>query len=80
MKRFFCAIVACLTLVSCLQKGGVTLIPASDFDAVVDGKEVVMYVKPGDKVLMSKYAGTEVKVDSVEYTILRQNDILAIVE
>ncbi len=47
---------------------------------VVDGKEVVMYVKPGDKVLMSKYAGTEVKVDSVEYTILRQNDILAIVE
>ena len=47
---------------------------------VVDGKEVVMYVKPGDKVMMSKYAGTEVKVDGVEYTILRQSDILAIVE
>jgi len=47
---------------------------------VVDGKEIVMYVKPGDKVLMSKYAGTEVKVDGVEYTILRQSDILAIVE
>ena len=47
---------------------------------MVDGKEVAMYVKPGDKVLMSKYAGTEVKVDSEQYTILRQNDILAIVE
>ncbi len=47
---------------------------------IVDGKEVTMYVKPGDKVMMSKYAGTEVKVDGVEYTILRQSDILAIVE
>ena len=47
---------------------------------LVDGKEVVMYVKPGDKVMMSKYAGTEVKVDGEEYTILRQSDILAIVE
>ena len=47
---------------------------------VVDGKEVTMYLKAGDKVLMSKYAGTEVKVDGVEYTILRQSDILAIVE
>ncbi len=47
---------------------------------VVDGKEVVMTVKPGDKVLTSKYSGTEVKVDGEEYTIVRQNDILAIVE
>jgi len=47
---------------------------------VVDGKEVTMYLKAGDKVLMSKYAGTEVKVDGVEYTILRQSDILAVVE
>ena len=47
---------------------------------VVDGKEVTMYRKAGDKVLMSKYAGTEVKIDGVEYTILRQSDILAIVE
>ena len=39
-----------------------------------------MYVKKGDKVLISKYAGTEVKLDGVEYTILRQSDILAIVE
>ncbi|HKM32941.1 MAG TPA: co-chaperone GroES [Oscillospiraceae bacterium] len=46
----------------------------------VDGKEITMHVKVGDKVLMSKYSGTEVKVDSVELTILRQSDILAIVE
>ena len=47
---------------------------------VVDGKEVKMYLKSGDRVLMSKYAGTEVKVDGQEYTILRQDDVLAIVE
>lgn len=47
---------------------------------VVDGEKVEMEVKVGDKVLISKYAGTEVKVDGVEYTILRQSDILAIVE
>ena len=47
---------------------------------VVDGKEIVMEVAVGDKVLISKYAGTEVKVDGEEYTILRQSDILAKVE
>ena len=47
---------------------------------VVDGKEVVMTVKPGDKVLYSKYAGTEVKVDGAEYIIVRQSDLLATVE
>ena len=47
---------------------------------VVDGKEVKMYLKVGDKVLLSKYAGTEVKLDGEDYTILRQSDILAIVE
>lgn len=47
---------------------------------LVDGKEIKMYLKQGDKVLISKYAGTEVKVDGVDYTILRQNDVLAIVE
>ena len=46
----------------------------------VDGKEVQMIVKPGDKVITSKYAGTEIKVDGVEYTIVRQSDILAVVE
>ena len=47
---------------------------------VVDGKEVVMNVKVGDRVITSKYSGTEVKIDGEEYTIVRQNDILAIVE
>ena len=47
---------------------------------VVDGKEVVMNVKVGDKVLCSKYAGSEFKIDGKEVTILRQSDILAIVE
>lgn len=47
---------------------------------VVDGKEVKMEVKVGDKVLISKYAGTEVKFDNQEYTILKQSDILAVVD
>lgn len=47
---------------------------------MVDGKEVTMQVKEGDKVLYSKYAGNEVKVDGEEYIIVKQNDILAIVE
>ena len=47
---------------------------------VVDGKEIVMQVKEGQKVIYSKYAGTEVKLDGEEYIIVRQNDILAIVE
>ena len=48
--------------------------------AVEDGKAIPMEVKVGDKVLMSKYAGTEVKIDGNEYIILSQKDILAIVE
>lgn len=47
---------------------------------LVDGKEVTMNVKPGDRVISSKYAGTEVKIDGEEYTIVRQSDILAVVE
>ncbi len=47
---------------------------------VVDGKEIKMEVKKGDKVLTSKYSGTEVKVDGEKYTIVRQSDILAIVK
>lgn len=46
----------------------------------VDGKEVEMYVKTGDKVITSKYSGTEVKLNKEEYTIVRQSDILAVVE
>ena len=47
---------------------------------VVDGKEVTMQVKEGQKVVYSKYAGTEIKIDGAEYKIVRQSDILAIVE
>jgi chaperonin GroES len=47
---------------------------------MVDGKEITMYVKPGQKVIYSKYAGTEVKLDTQELIIVRQNDILATVE
>ena len=46
----------------------------------VEGKDVVMYVKAGDKVITSKYSGTEVKVDGEEYTIVRMSVILAVVE
>ena len=47
---------------------------------IVDGKEIAMTVKVGDKVITSKYSGTEVKADGTEYIIVRQGDILAIVE
>lgn len=47
---------------------------------MVDGNEVVMTVKAGDKVITSKYSGTEIKLDGEEYIIVRQSDILAIVE
>ena len=47
---------------------------------VVDGNEVEMTVKTGDKVITGKYSGTQVKIDGVELTIVRQQDILAIVE
>ena len=47
---------------------------------VVDGKDVTMQVKVGDKVIYSKYAGTEVKLGEDEYIVVRQNDIVAIVE
>ena len=46
----------------------------------IEGKEVKMYIKKGDKVIVSKYSGTEVKYEGVEYIILKQDDILAIVE
>ena len=47
---------------------------------VVEGKEVTMQVKPGDKVLYSKYAGTDVKREDEEYIVVKQSDILAIIE
>ena len=62
------------------EKPQVAEIKAVGPGGVVDGKEIKMEVKVGDRVLISKYAGTEVKIDNGEYTILRQSDILAIVE
>lgn len=47
---------------------------------MVDGKEVKMQVKAGDKIIYSKYAGTEVKLEDEEFIIVKQNDILAVVE
>lgn len=47
---------------------------------VVDGKEVKMYVKKGDRIITSKYSGTEVKLEDKDYMIVRQSDILAVVE
>lgn len=65
---------------SAKEKPQVAEIVAVGPGGVVDGKEVKMELAVGDKVLMSKYAGTEVKLDGVEYTILRQSDILAKVD
>ena len=46
----------------------------------VEGKEVKMYIKKGDKVIVNKYAGTEIKYEGIEYLIIKQDDVLAIVE
>ncbi len=62
------------------EKPQVAQVVAVGPGGLVDGKEVKMEVKVGDKVIMSKYSGTEVKCDGTEYIIVRQNDILAIVE
>ena len=47
---------------------------------MIDGKEVTMQVKPGDQVIYSKYAGTNVKLEDEEYIIVKQDDILAVVK
>ena len=65
---------------SAKEKPQVAEIVAVGPGGVVDGKEIKMEVSVGQKVLISKYAGTEVKVDGEECTIVRQSDILAIVE
>lgn len=62
------------------EKPATCLVVAVGPGGVIDGKEVTMQVKVGDKVLLSKYSGTEVKLDGKEYTIIRQSDILAIVD
>lgn len=65
---------------SAQEKPQIAQVVAVGPGGVVDGKEVEMFVKVGDKVITGKYAGTEVKLDSEEYIIVRQNDILAVVE
>ena len=65
---------------SAKEKPEVVEVVAVGPGGVVEGKDVKMEVKVGDKVLISKYAGTEYKFDGTEYTILRQSDVLAIVE
>ena len=62
------------------EKPQVAEIVAVGPGGMVDGKEVEMYVKVGDRVIMSKYSGTEVKLDGQEYIIVKQNDIVAVVE
>ena len=62
------------------EKPQMALVVAVGPGGNVDGKDVTMYVKAGDRVITSKYSGTEVKMAGVEYTIVRQSDILAIVE
>ena len=65
---------------SAKEKPQVAQVVAVGPGGVVDGKEVKMQVTVGQKVIYSKYAGTEVKLDGEEYIIVRQNDILAVVE
>ena len=62
------------------EKPQIASIVAVGPGGVVDGKDVEMYVKVGDKVITSKYSGTEIKFEDEEFTIVRQSDILAIVE
>ena len=65
---------------SAKEKPQVAVVLAVGPGGMVDGKEIVMTVKPGDKVITDKYAGTNVKVGDEEYTIVRLGDILAIVD
>ncbi|MBR5773416.1 MAG: co-chaperone GroES [Clostridia bacterium] len=65
---------------SAQEKPQVAVVVAVGPGGIVDGKEIVMQVKVGDRVIIGKYAGTEVKLDKDEYTIVRQGDILAVVE
>ena len=65
---------------SAKEKPVVSEVVAVGPGGMVDGKEVTMYVEVGDKVVISNYAGTEVKLDGEEYKIVRQSDILAVVE
>ena len=65
---------------SAQEKPQVSEVVAVGPGGLVDGNQVVMTLKPGDKVITGKYSGTEVKLDGVEYTIVSQSDVLAIIE
>ena len=65
---------------SAQEKPQMSVVVAVGPGGLVDGHEVVMTLKVGDKVITGKYTGTEVKLDGVEYTIVSQSDILAVVE
>lgn len=62
------------------EKPQIAVVVAVGPGGMVDGKEIKMTVNVGDKVIAAKYAGTDIKLDGEEYSILRQSDILAIVE
>ncbi len=65
---------------SAQEKPQVSLVVAVGPGGIVDGKEVVMTVSVGDKVIVGKYTGTEVKLDGTDYQIVSQSEILAVVE
>ena len=65
---------------SAQEKPQIAEVVAVGLGGMVDGNEVVMYINVGDKVITSQYSGTKVKLDKEEYTIVKQSDILAIVE
>lgn len=62
------------------EKSSIAEVIAVGPGSIVDGKQITMTLKVGDKVVCSKYAGTEIKYEGVEYTILKESDVLAIVE
>ena len=62
------------------EKPDMSIVVAVGPGGMIDGKEVKMFLKPGDKVITSKYMGTEVKIDGEQLTIVKQSDIVAIVE
>lgn len=65
---------------SAKEKPDLSVVVAVGPGGMVDGKEVKMILKPGDKVITSKYMGTEVKIDGEQLTIVKQSDVVAIVE
>jgi chaperonin GroES len=79
-KRIFILFVGIILASAAQEKPQEAEVIAVGPGGVVDGKEVTMQVKEGQKVIYSKYAGTEVKLDGEEYIVVKQNDILAVVE